>query len=602
MRLEGSIAYGRVCVHDSRPESAMTQRIRWVRSHWRELVAPLGLALVLLFCLVLKFRLNRVLNLNWDEFHFLSKIYIHDRGELGDRFMTLHVHLFGWLRWVSDNEVDQLMAARTTMFLARLGTCVGLFLLGRRLMGATGALFGIIVGLVFGFVMRHGETFRFDPMLAFAFVLAATLLVLRMHSRIAIIVAGLAIAVAAMISIKIVFFAPTVFVIFAATWWHSSERKLIAMQFGLFALVTFVGFGLLYVAHAATLAEHVGPSSGQGFLERAMDRMLVWDENFPQLDTFIDTLHWDGTVWFMIFLGGAIAIGDVLHLEGEERVRAVILVSLLIPVGSLVIYRNAFAYFYVTVIPPAALVAGLVAARIVERLRSRPLIAALLVGLVAYPVAKKAWKFHEFNKQDEVTKQRMVLAGIHQMFPEPVPFIDRCNMVASYPMVGPFMSTIVMEHYREAGEPQMKRILAEKQPKFVLANVGSLELSRRYGRVDSDRRLLKADYNALQGNFIRHWGPVWVAGWKRKAVGRIPVKVHILIEGTYTVEGVAPVEIDGKVYEPGQTLVLVGGEHRVRSAGKKQKITLRYGDNLVKPKLKLPKGPIFRTLRFEMEE
>jgi hypothetical protein len=406
---------------------------------------------------------------------------------------------------------------------------------------------------------------------------------------------------AAIISVKIVFFAPTVFVIFATTWWYSPDRVGVAQQLGIFAVVTFGGFGLLYALHDATLSSHVVTASGQGFIGHAMDRMLIFDENFPRLDTFNDTLHWDLGAWFLAALGGAVLLGDALHEKGKARGQALIGLGFLIPLATLVIYRNAFGYFYVTIVPPAVWVGGALVARIEQKLRSRPILAALLIGLAVFPLAKKASKFYEFNEVDEVTKQRVVLQGVHQMFPEPVPFIDRCNMVASYPMVGPFMSTVVMEQYREAREPQMKRILAEKQPKFLLANVESLEISRRYGKVDRRRRLLKADYNTLKSNFIRHWGPVWVAGWRRKNVGDNPVVVHFLIEGTYTVNARAPVEIDGELYQPNQTLVLDRGPHEIRSPKRKQTVTLRIGDNLVKPKMKIPSGPLFRSLRFYME-
>ena len=55
------------------------------------------------------------LNINWDEFFYLSHIYGYERGELAVQLQMFHVHLLGWLTSVSGNEVDQILAARVLM-------------------------------------------------------------------------------------------------------------------------------------------------------------------------------------------------------------------------------------------------------------------------------------------------------------------------------------------------------------------------------------------------------------------------------------------------------------------------------------------------------
>ena len=65
-----------------------------------------------------------------------------------------------------------------------------------------------------------------------------------------------------------------------------------------------------------------------------------------------------------LLLGTGVAFGDALHLGGEGRKRALLLLSFFLPLGSLVIYHNAYPYFYVTVIPPASLLCGALVSRI----------------------------------------------------------------------------------------------------------------------------------------------------------------------------------------------------------------------------------------------
>ena len=71
------------------------------------LLGMIGLALLL------KLRLDHAIDVHWDEFNFLSQVYEHERGELRRALMTFHVHVFAWLRQVSGNEVDQVIAAQT---------------------------------------------------------------------------------------------------------------------------------------------------------------------------------------------------------------------------------------------------------------------------------------------------------------------------------------------------------------------------------------------------------------------------------------------------------------------------------------------------------
>ena len=71
------------------------------------------------------------------------------------------------------------MAARDVMFFLRLASSLCLFLIGQRLIGATGAAFALLSSLSFSHVLKHGESFRPDPILSFCFLFACCLLILR---------------------------------------------------------------------------------------------------------------------------------------------------------------------------------------------------------------------------------------------------------------------------------------------------------------------------------------------------------------------------------------------------------------------------------------
>src|SRR5690606_40229644 len=82
--------------------------------------------LFLLICSIFAFRARLIftLNVNWDEFFYLSKIYSHQRGDLASQLQTFQVHLFGWLTGLGGNEIDQIVVARAVMLALSAIACL----------------------------------------------------------------------------------------------------------------------------------------------------------------------------------------------------------------------------------------------------------------------------------------------------------------------------------------------------------------------------------------------------------------------------------------------------------------------------------------------
>ena len=135
----------------------------------------------------------------------------------------------------------------------------------------------------------------------------------------------------------------------------------------------------------------------------------------------------------------------------------------------------------------------------------------------------------------------------------------------------------------------MKDILISNQPKFILANIGGLKLDKI--TTDTDRRLLKADEELLQQNYISHWGPIYVAGKTVPISEDKPIDVQIYIAGPYGVESVYPIQINGDIYHSGDAITLKQGMHRL-SSRESQTITLRW-NKLNRPDTPAPKKKLF---------
>jgi hypothetical protein len=520
--------------------------------------------------LVLRARLLTTLNVNWDEFFFLSRVHAYGRGALSERLLTFHVHLFSWVPSTSSSEIDQVFAMRAVMYGCGVATVGALVWLGWRLLGSvTAGLFAAVACLSFSLVLQFGNSARFDPPIVAAFLVAAALIV--SERRWLVPVAGALMAVAFLISIKSVFFLPTLATLFVArrlagTPWRDVVRDALA-----FAVALVVVTGALGAWHIATLAAPGGGGGASGGLMAIGSKMTSAATVFPQRATLLKSLGFDLAFWLLLAVGVVVTVVTIVGVRhaGAARARGVMVLGFAIPLLALTFYRNAFPYFYVTIIPPASLLVGAMLGRVERALQARDVAVAVVTVVtvaLALPMVWTAWHWFDANHDDQVQgTQRPALEAVHRIFPEPVPYIDRCSMVSSFPKVGLFMSTWTLEDYRLRGKPIMAELLAREQPRFVLANVASLDLHQpEFDIDDSIYALLPDDFAVLRDNFVHHWGPVWVAG-KRITLDdkHATVTVDMPIGGPYLVEAAAPVRIDGVLRSAGDTVDLQPGAHTV---------------------------------------
>jgi hypothetical protein len=562
------------------------RRLGDVTANARHFQAALFVAAIVGF-LVAKFGLLSRININWDEFLFLSRVHEFQRGELTSAFQTFHVHLFQWLISVPGNEIEQMFAARYVAFALRVASTILVFLLGARIAGRSGGFVAALASLAFSHLLRHGESFRADPLIAFLFLLTAALLVWRLESKVAVAIAAIAFALAASITVKTAIYVPALAGIVAVIVWSgdADARRTRLRRLALFAAGSAAAYMAFYLVHAAATS---APESE--VVTRAAASGMGMMSN-PQLEILRRTFRTDWGFWALFMIGFGFAVHDVARRDRAARARAALLLAFLLPLASLMLYRNTFEYFYVTIIPLASLACAYAAARI-EGLLVHPRRALVPVLLVA-PVAFHGWRHANALRFDRIQPQREVIAAVHEMFPEPVPYLDRCGMISSFPRARVFMSTYVLQRYRERGVPSMGRIVAEDQPRFLLANVSGLALQQPWDTVQiSDHRLLQEDFEFLQNNFVWHWGPIWLPG-KRLALSGREMRFGIVVGGPYTVEATRSVTIDGALARPGDVVQLETGEHRVIGF---DSLTLRFGARLSRPAADPPFRGLFRPL------
>lgn len=459
----------------------------------------LGQAPTLFFCigafLLLRFCLLIQLNIHWDEFFFLSRVFDLQSGSLSGLFQTFHSWLFLPLTYLPFEETGLVLSGRMISFALFLAT---LCLLYGMLSQAFGLVPSVLALLIWGSCpesMIHGGSFRADSLCLFLVVLALSLCRSEAVSRKAVAVSGISLAVAFAVSLKSIL----LLAVFAPFAFRSSEclfsPKRIQSLF-LILNVCLVSLFFLLVFHSSFVIQREDIALGRESTG-ALSYAAKLSREFLTLHAASNTVTTVGASMTMSPSYWILLISLVVFAaRPNSRVPAFIWCSIGIAFSVCLFYRNIFAYFLPTVVFPWSVLAALEGGRLMSRGR--------YLGILV-PVAFAVCAAFTFERWREFTMsgQREFIAAIHEAFPEPVAYIDRCGMVSSFPKVGPFLSSLVVERYRAGGNPIFPELVASLKPHFLIENSPLLE-----GRQNSfgSTELLDADRAELNSAFPYRYG------------------------------------------------------------------------------------------------
>ncbi len=549
--------------------------------------------------LLVRFQLLFLMNINWDEFRFLSDVYSYQRDDLSAALQTFHVHLFSWLTTTPGTEAEQIFSARVVMHGLQTGSCVLLYLVSRQFHTPTAALFVVFSYLSFSFVIIHGASYRFDPIVVFLCLASLYCVFLNRWRFVATTVSGVIFALALLISIKSLFFLPILFLSVLVMDWRKERPVATSGRAVYHFVILFISFMLLYLLHKSTLASEKVWVAGN-YVTGAGKRVILSQSFIPQWRDLERTLVQDWPLWLFILSGLILVLYKLAKSAGEERRRCIALSVFLVSLVPVLFYRNTFPYYYVVMLIPAVILSGELFTRVEsgfghKSLSRYPVLPVLMILCVAY------LNFSTVKKQsfDQTVSQRELLDVVHKAFPDPVPYIDRCSFVSSFRKVGFFMSSWGLAGYIERNNLIMERKLDKDMPVFLLVNSRPLNISGNYEQavVTEKYRLFEADWKTLKNNYIHHWGRIFVAGKKVHLTSNHRKKnVKISIPGWYTLEAENSFLLDGQIRNSGDVVQLVKGEHLLESESGEVSVTLRWGDHLYRPTHPPTRMPLFYGL------
>jgi hypothetical protein len=475
-------------------------------------------------------------NINWDEFFYLSHVHEYVRGELARPFQMAHVHLFAWLPKTSPHEVEQILAGRVVMT-ALLGvTAVLIFRLASQWVSPHTAWLAPVCFLAASPILRHGGAFRADSLLAPLLLGSLILVTTRRHGKRNAVAAGLLLGAAGAIAVKAVLSVPVLTLLALVNRDGDGADTLGqrlragAKRVTIIGVVSIVLAAVLVALHQANLAQN--PSKNlASFAVGVADKTLLSVPWFPRTDYLQPILLENWAVWLLI-LGGTLA-------AVVRRSSAGICAIALLPI---VFYRNAFPYYYLVMLAPAAVLAALCADTLrltVARVSGNA--SSWVPVLVAIPVLLQFGVNFSYLRYDGLERQRTLISAVHQIFPNPVPYIDHSGMVSSFPKANFFMSSWGLENYRKNGVGFMRDAISHERPPALITNTSVLDPTSAASSV-----LTEEDRSLIEQFYIEYWGPIRVAGARIDLDSFQVAEVALPFPGRYRLEASQPVDGNGQ--------------------------------------------------------
>lgn len=553
----------------------------------------LAVMIVLAACCIAQMLLILRLNINWDEYWFLGRIYLANAGELRDPFQNFHVQLLGWIAWLPLGAIDQIIAGRFVMLFCQFAGLGCLYWIARKLADGPSAL--VIVVLYFGatYSLAHGASFRTDPPAAAAMMGALALLFAKPKWWRSVLAGSLA-AISLLITVKAVFYLPAFLGALLFSWRdHGAGRVL--FHFALAGAATLIIGLFLWMWHSATLtppalqgaASTAAPAAANG-LERgvaasssAAQKVIGEQGWFPRARYINDWIVGGVVPALAIAAGAALSVRSLI--VARKRGLAITLLLCALPLVTLAFYRNAYAYYFPFILFPALLVA-LPAVQRLAQLR-QPILQMGLLAVLAFGMIGQMISYWP-RVQDA---QRAYAAAVQEMFPEPVTYIARSSMFPSNHKSGFFMSSWGIESSNLPGHPGIDdAIRRDSPPLMMLTSPALLKAAKPEFDYDSPR-LSTEDEAMVLAHYIEHWGDIWVAG---KELSGKSGQFEIIIAGVYTLECTGERTLAGRLRRCGDVVTLAKGQ----TSWDGGPVTLRWGANLPKPQEAPPGKPSYYRL------
>lgn len=534
------------------------------------LVWPIA-GLALLACA--HFYLATTRAINWDEFFHYAQIHQLARHEPLQPLQTLHARLFGWILELPGGPIDQIRAARWVIFALLMSAGASIYLLASRFAARPVALTCALLYLSAGFVLQHGTSLRADGMLAALLMAALAILGRARLTPLAIVTIGALSGLAALESIKVVLYAPAFLGLAWLRWSEAKFSRAALVKLAAIAVSAGAAFALLYLAHASGMGgTEVADRAAQRVVENSGHKMFAIG-GLPYYRFILKA-----ALLALVFAVLVLWTPVTLWRSDTPRDQRIALAGLWLPITVVAFYHNTAPYFYVFILAPVAVACAPAAGRLIDRYSLRAVCClAALSGLALLAI-------EDARAQGN---QARIISAASTIFGEPVAYFDFPAMLGAWPKANHFMTPWGQDAYLSGEAPSLREIMQARPVPLVIENSPAFEqLYETRGPVPD---FLPEDAAALRTNYLRYWGPLFVAG--RTVAGNAPAQAaEFLVPGPYQVIG-GSVLFDGTPFAEGAVIRIERGTHTL--AAPAQTARLVWGEHPGIPADPPPAGPFW---------
>ena len=509
--------------------------------------------------------------INWDEFWHYSQIHELKAGTLSRPLQTLHTRLFGWVTDLPGTGVDHIVVIRLFMFSCEMVTTAAIVALASRFSNRSTAILCALAYIAFPYVFKHGYSFRFDPPAAALLMSTLTIFTYSRLKPAAMVLAGVLLGIAPMVTIKIVLYAPAFAGVLWLRWTEEKYSQDYLRRLAGVVAVSCAVFALLFLWHSQGQLGEPGVQS-KTIVTKAAGAMFGVTA-MPYWTFAISALVLAPITAVLI-----VAAPYLIARSGKPNAERIAMAGLLLPVTTLVFYHNTAPYYYAYMLPPVLVGCAAAMAWFANRFCQTVMIASLLVAGLAALLT---------DPPSAIDRQRALLRAADELFPRPVYYFDFCGFLGTFPKVNGFMTPVSIDIYRSGGMTPMHVTMGQKVVPLLMNNDPMFD--RLFAGAEAPE-FLPRDAEALRDNYVHFWGPFWLAG-KVIHPSATARSEEFLVPGPYTVRDSSAI-VDGKVYRPGDIVVLDRGVHLIRAAAGRD-ARLVWGKRIKEPSRPAPQEPFW---------
>ena len=556
-----------------------------------------------IFCLVVsKVYIIQNISVHWDEYLYMSLIYDYWQGRLTSPLQNAHTVLFGWVSLFDKSaNWSEIFILRYTVLILHVITLFCIYKSSLYLFPKTVAAFNVLLYLSLNETIFHATSFRTDT-IAIPILMGALTLALSLNTNSGkentstLLAIGMLIGLAGSITIKSIFLAIPIGIILILNTDKKIKNALISKQVLLPPLTAIIVFTLITAFIAAGTIE-TSNTQTRSFIQSV--NLFLGFSPTKAIDLSLLQLT-KNPIFTVILVLSICLLGVKIQTDKQHKNIKTILLTLLLPLLTLIIYRNTYNYFIVFMAAPLSIVCGVFCTYITTKFNQylQYETVTFLTMLIVLLHSQTLWSVLPQHKII-LDNQEYITNDVHSIFETPQNYMAHTGIIPSFPRANFFMSSAGNNLYQKNEVKDFRDTIIDSEPKFIIGTY-ALSLEQFKNKEDIFHFPLKEhDYDYITQNYIPYWKHIYIAGKEISFETLNEQSVNIIITGQYTIKSDTPIFINNIEYRNNDTVYLNRETYQIKTKhNNAASAFLVWGNKLYQPRGKPNEEPLDLFLHY----